>query len=440
MFISEILPGSQPSRDGQISEYSVGRKNLINILIGLAAVVFTLALIESALLIMAKNDALNPFAALGFRLEPDAIRVNELRTRLENYLTNADSANYISDSSTGWTFQPNATLFDGRLTTNSIGIRSAREYSEAPAADTIRLAAFGDSFTANPDVDDDEVWTQVLESELGDRRIRAEVLNFGVGGYGMDQAFLRWQHLGKAFSPDFVIFGFQPENLYRNANVFRPIYARYTGIPLSKPRYHLEDGKLKLVNFPAMPPEDLMEVYQDFDRHPLSAYEFHYDGASPIPEWWPFRRLANLVRQAIASPAEPREGFGPESALGRLGKAIVDAFAADVAKSGASFIVMHLPVQRDLASHHNGGQPSDSFLFEHFAAAYSYLPVEELLGPTHREPRYWGGTGHYGPEINQIIGEALAINIVTCIDEGACPLTRFEGLQASFRIDLADES
>ncbi|MCY3979904.1 MAG: hypothetical protein OXG23_17525, partial [Chloroflexi bacterium] len=127
---------------------------------------------------MAKSDALNPFATLGFSLEAGSIRVDELRTRLETYLTNADSANYISDASTGWTFQPNAILFDGRLTTNSIGMRSAREYSEAPAADTIRIAAYGDSFTANPDVADDEVWTQVLESALGLRDIRAEVLNF----------------------------------------------------------------------------------------------------------------------------------------------------------------------------------------------------------------------------------------------------------------------
>lgn len=425
---------------GQHNEYSVSKRILVNILVSMGAVLVTMALIESALFIMAKNDALNPFAAMGFSLEVDSIRVGELQTRLENYLANADSANYISDSSTGWTFQPNAILFDGRLTTNSIGIRSAREYSEAPPADAIRIAAFGDSFTAGPDVKDDEVWTQVLETALGDRRIRAEVLNFGVGGYGMDQAYLRWRHLGKAFSPDFVIFGFQPENLYRNGSVFRPIYARYTGIPLSKPRYHLEDGELELVNFPAVPPAELMEVYEDFDRHPLSAYEFHYAGANPIPDWWPLPRLADLVRQAVSPPAEPREGLGPDSTLGRLGKAIVDAFAEDVAKSGASFIVMHLPVKRDLASHQNGGRPSYSFLFEHFAAAYSYLPVEELLGPKHREPRYWGGTGHYGAEINQIIGEALAIKIVTCIDEGACPLTRFDGLQTAFRVDSADDA
>ncbi len=418
----------------------MGKRILVNILVSVGAVLVTLALIESALFIMAKSDALNPFATLGFSLEAGSIRVDELRTRLETYLTNADSANYISDASTGWTFQPNAILFDGRLTTNSIGMRSAREYSEAPAADTIRIAAYGDSFTANPDVEDDEVWTQVLESALGLRDIRAEVLNFGVGGYGMDQAFLRWQHVGEGFSADIVIFGFQPENLHRNVSVFRPIYARHTGIPLSKPRYLLRGDELKLINYPALPPAKLMEVYEEFDRHPLSAFEFYYSGASPIPDWWPFPRLANLINQAIAEPPKPSDDLGPDGERGQLGKALADAFAEDVAISGASFIVAHLPAQYELASHHNGGRPSYTFLLEHFDAAYPYLPAEALLGPEYIKPRYWGGTGHYGPEINQIVGEALASKIEACIDDGACPLPRFDATEPAFRIGSADEA
>lgn len=389
---------------------------------------------------MAKTEALNPFAALGYSLEAGSIRVNELRTRLETFLANVDSANYVSDASTGWTYRPNAILFDGSFTTNSIGMRSAREFSETPAADTIRIAALGDSFTAGPDVDDNEVWTHVLESALGDRRIRAEVLNFGVGGYGMDQAYLRWQHIGKSLSADIVIFGFQPENLKRNVSVFRPIYARHTGIPLSKPRYLLQGDELKLINYPALPPAKLMEVYEDFDRHPLSAYEFYYTGASPIPDWWPFPRLANLIYQTISKPSKPSDDLGPDSERGRLGKAIADAFAQDVAGSGANFIVMHLPVKRELSSHHNGGRPRYTFLLEYFEATYSYLPVEALLGPQYLEPRYWGGTGHYGPEINQAIGEALATRIAACIDDGACPLPRFDAIEPAFRLGPADEA
>ena len=44
-----------------------------------------------------------------------------------------------------------------------------------------------------------------------------EIINLGVSGYGMDQAFLRWQKLGKKFKPDLVIFGLQMENVRRKA-------------------------------------------------------------------------------------------------------------------------------------------------------------------------------------------------------------------------------
>ena len=44
-----------------------------------------------------------------------------------------------------------------------------------------------------------------LQHKLKDAGIRAEVLNFGVGAYGMDQAYLRWREQGKNFAPDIVI-------------------------------------------------------------------------------------------------------------------------------------------------------------------------------------------------------------------------------------------
>jgi hypothetical protein len=418
----------------------VRKRIFVNMFVMVAALIVSLALVETALSIMAKSEALNPFSALGYSLEPGAIRVNELRRRLDAFLANVDSANYISDASTGWTYRPDALLFDGRFTTNSLGMRAAREFSEAPPADTIRIAAFGDSFTAGADVKDDEVWTHALETALLDRHIRAEVLNFGVGGYGMDQAYLRWQNAGSGLSADIIIFGFQPENLQRNVSVFRPIYARKTGIPLSKPRYTLQGEELVLLNYPALPPSMLMEAYEDFDSHPLSAYEFYYYDDSPIPDWWPLPRLANLFKQATAKPPEPRDDLGPDSERGQLGKAIAGAFAEDVAQAGASFVVIHLPTQRDLASYHNVGRPRYTFLLEYFEANFTYLNGEAVLGPEFVEARYWGGTGHYGPEINEAIGEALAFSIVSCIDDGACPLPRFDAIEPAFLLGHGDEA
>jgi hypothetical protein len=48
--------------------------------------------------------------------------------------------------------------------------------------------AFGDSFTHGDEVNSDETWPFRLSQLLG-----CEVENFGVGGYGQDQAYLKYQ-------------------------------------------------------------------------------------------------------------------------------------------------------------------------------------------------------------------------------------------------------
>ena len=131
-------------------------------------------------------------------------------------------------------------------TINSQGIRSVREYPLEPPAGKTRILAFGDSFTHGAEVSDDECWTELLSTP----QAPVEVLNFGVGGYGTDQAFLRYQEVGQAFNPQIVLIGFMTENIRRHVNVFRKYLSRMFDLPLSKPRYILEAGQLKLLKNP----------------------------------------------------------------------------------------------------------------------------------------------------------------------------------------------
>ncbi len=94
----------------------------------------------------------------------------------------------------------------------------------------MRIAIFGDSFAFGAQVPFEHTWGYYLENNLKEAGLNAEVLNFGVGGYGIDQAFRRWEKEGKAFSPHVVLCGFQPENVKRNVNLIRPIYAPKAGI------------------------------------------------------------------------------------------------------------------------------------------------------------------------------------------------------------------
>ena len=43
-----------------------------------------------------------------------------------------------------------------------------------------------------------------------------EVINFGVGGFGLDQAYLRYLEDGIQYKSHIVMIGFMSENIYRN--------------------------------------------------------------------------------------------------------------------------------------------------------------------------------------------------------------------------------
>jgi hypothetical protein len=125
---------------------------------------------------------------------------------------------------------------------NGQGIRSSHEYQREPANDVVRVAVFGDSFTHADDVQNDLAWTTIWEKSHSN----IEVLNFGVPGYGTDQAYLRYQKHGKAFSPDIAVLGIMSENLNRNLNHFIPFY-RHDAWPNSKPRFEFApDGTFTL--------------------------------------------------------------------------------------------------------------------------------------------------------------------------------------------------
>lgn len=183
----------------------------------------------------------------------NVLPVKQISERIKEYLEVKEWAAVIYDDTLGWTFHPNSIRQAGTFTINSAGIRSKRDFSLLPPPDTLRIALFGDSFTAGDDVNDDEVWERQLEILLNEAGIRAEVPNFGVGAYGTGQAFLRWQKLGKILAPDIAIFGSQPENLKRNLKVFRQLM-HASGPPFSNPPFNLVNQELELVNSPTLPP------------------------------------------------------------------------------------------------------------------------------------------------------------------------------------------
>lgn len=120
------------------------------------------------------------------------------------------------------------------------GSRPVPAFSE-PGAECVTL--YGDSFTYAVIVAHHETWGNLLAESLGCR-----VGNFGVTGYGTDQALLRFE-ANEADSAPVSILGIYPGNLMRNVNQYH--YLLRGGSEFTfKPRFILIDGELELVPMP----------------------------------------------------------------------------------------------------------------------------------------------------------------------------------------------
>ena len=401
------------------------RKYAAHALMVISSFAIALILLEVFVRVAGETDADGQFTFMGYSLQPYVLPVNQLRVRIDDYIKNQEFATIIFDERLGWTYHPNWAWDEGTFTINGAGLRARREYSPEPLPDTLRIAVFGDSFTAGEEVSDQETWSEHLEVGLNRAGIRAEVLNFGVGAYGMGQAFLRWQHMGKQFQPDIVIFGLQPENLKRNVNVFRQML-NSAGMPFSKPRYAIIGQELTLLNAPALPPERLIAVFEDFPNQPLAPWEFHYRSRHVASKWWSWSRLAGFLYEALKTDEDNPEVYLPDSEGGMLGKAIVTAFGEDVVAHDTVFLVLHLPLRSHLVRRYEGRDPPYKFLLDYARESYHYIAMEEYFDPIHVEDHYWGTHWHYGPEITALVGRVVADRIENCVRDLSCALSRFE--------------
>lgn len=117
------------------------------------------------------------------------------------------------------------------------------------------VSLYGDSFTEGGDASSDKLkWGNVLSG-----RLNCYVANFGVGGYGTDQAFLRFSGNQNDRS-SVVILGIHTENVLRNLTRLRDLqnYSRWFAL---KPRFALNSAKeLELVPMPTLSEEEYMRV------------------------------------------------------------------------------------------------------------------------------------------------------------------------------------
>ena len=369
--------------------------------VALAAVLVSLLACEAVLRVATHRDDTGQLWLGTLRLFPYRLPLAQIRANLDE-LSEGDTF-LAYDAGLGWAPRADAHSTTGPFAVNGAGIRAARETGERAAPGALRIAAFGDSFTFGDEVGPDETWATALERALAERGVAAEVLNFGVNAYGIDQAYLRWRRDGRRFRPDVVLLGLQPENVLRDRNVFRPLYFAGTEVPLSKPRFVVRDDRLELLNVPTLPPEEIVPALATMPAHPLFAHEGFY---APwyAEHWWLGSRLLAFAATVALSPAASAFRLDPESR--DLARRLVAVFAADVAAEGSAFLVVHLPRKEDLQRLRAGGEPWYAPLLREDLAGIAV--ADPTAGVARIDDALFAPRGHYSPAMNTIVGAALA--------------------------------
>jgi len=162
----------------------------------------------------------------------------------------------------GWTlkkdiFIPNYYGLDQYFKTNSMGFRNNKDFSPSIPPDKIRILCSGDSFTMGAGVSNDHTWC----SRLSQQNNLFEVVNLGINGYGVDQAYLKFLRVNQYLDHDILLFAFITDDFNRMARSYH--YTR------PKPVLRIKDDAITISKISFFSPVSL--IIRNFERSRASA-------------------------------------------------------------------------------------------------------------------------------------------------------------------------
>ena len=219
-------------------------------------------------------------------------------------------------------------------------------------------SAYGDSFVGGAEVPNDEGWVEQLSHALGCR-----VNNYAVGGYGPDQAFLRFQQ-GLDDSP-MVLLGLDP-------NGIMDVVLQYDGFvtgelePFSlKGRFLLEpSGRLKWLPPPRLDANGFVAMHRNPEHVLPHSYFLPDTRDGPVTFRFPYAvtlaRVALMPRlhDALLRRSEWSSLYHPDHPSGALQLmiAISEAFVELAKARGKHALIVMLPVAGSFREQANHGE------------------------------------------------------------------------------------
>ena len=232
-------------------------------------------------------------------------------------------------------------------------------------------SVYGASFVWGEDVPLADGWVEQLSRKLG-----CWVANYGVPGYGTDQAYVRFQRMKQDQAP-VTMLGFSPEHIMLNVNQYRG-FMGYGPSPTGiKGRFILDgEGRLEWIHRPRISEKEFVE----FLRDPANLLPHEYllpdtpDG--PVTLRFPYTltvaRVALMPRLRVRFTGRPSWAdfyrAGHRSGGLALTAAIVEAFVREAERRDKRALIVVLPGASNFRAEAKFGQPEYAPLIAALAA------------------------------------------------------------------------
>jgi lysophospholipase L1-like esterase len=244
----------------------------------------------------------------------------------------------------GW---PSATSF-GKYDFDQSGSRIIPAFPDPDKFDSC-ISIYGDSFIWGADVDNDNAWGNIFS-----KKVNCRVANYGIGGYGTDQSYLRFKY-NKQDHSKIVIIGFSSDDIRRNVNQLRNLFVPSEQFGI-KPRFIMtEENCLKLVPIPDLTKEDYQSLIKNPERYLPHDY-FVSEGLSgrlnlEFPYSVRILKLSRLLLFRIISGNPGYEEFyqpDHESKALQVTTAIIENFYHEAKAKGKYPLVLLIPILPDI--------------------------------------------------------------------------------------------
>jgi hypothetical protein len=307
---------------------------------GAGSFLVSIVLVEVVLQIVVISDQ-NGSKVGGFRFAPnwsDITRKNLFLLDAATPSGNWSESYLVFDPELGWVVGRSRESDDGLYFSSEEGIRSAKPGVRlADRKAPFRIAIIGDSNAFSLEVPFEHSWGAYLEAMLG---ADVQILNFGVNGYGVDQAVLRLERDVHQWSPDIVILAMIQHDLIRSMSVYPFVTFPAWKMPFAKPRMIQEAGRLVSLNTPLPDPHGWFRDY-DLSALPNIEHDYGFRSASLNMSAGDFPLLIRLVTTFLPRYSSAGNAISDEEII-RLNAALLRRFDRLASESGRSLTV-YLP-------------------------------------------------------------------------------------------------